>query len=444
MDINTSELDCLVQKYEELLTSTADTLWDYAETAYQEIKSCTLLKKHLCSHGFTLLPTSPQLPTAFAAKYGSGRPVIGLLGEYDALPDMAHPADCYLPTEPTSCLTSAGHGCGHHLLGTGLLAAALFLKDLMDKYQLPGTIIYFGCPAEENEAGKSQMLAQGFFRDVDAAFSWHPHAQSGIFNQSLANQRVSYTFTGTSAHASLAPHLGRSALDACELMNIGVNYLREHMPDDARIHYAYLNAGGKLPNIVPAKAQLLYAIRSPQSREAAELRKRVDRIAAGAALMTDTKVDIQTRCIYDSLLPNPSLDRLLLKYMKTFSPAIYTPEEVSYAAQAEKVLGNPACDMPLCTLPDLSLTRKTGISTDVGNISQKLPCTAFMTACYAKDTPLHHWTAVAQGKSSIAHKGMLTAGKILAASIWELLLSPEIMEHAQKDFLTEKVKRDIA
>lgn len=160
--------------------------------------------------------------------------------------------------------------------------------------------------------------------------------------------------------------------------------------------------------------------------------------------MTDTKVDIQTRCIYDSLLPNPSLDRLLLKYMKTFSPAIYTPEEVSYAAQAEKVLGNPACDMPLCTLPDLSLTRKTGISTDVGNISQKLPCTAFMTACYAKDTPLHHWTAVAQGKSSIAHKGMLTAGKILAASIWELLLSPEIMEHAQKDFLTEKVKRDIA
>lgn len=445
MHIQDFDLEALVCKYRSLLTATADTLWDYAETAYQEEKSSALLKEILCSHGFRLLPACPELPTAFTAKFGSGKPVLGLLGEYDALPGMAQEADtCQKELPPNASASSPGHGCGHHLLGTGLLAAALFLKEEMEARNLPGTLLYFGCPAEENEAGKSHMIARGFFQNVDAAFSWHPHFQSGIFNQSLANQRVSYTFTGTSAHASLAPHLGRSALDACELMNIGVNYMREHMPDEARIHYAYLNAGGTLPNLIPAKAELLYAIRSPKSQEAAALRKRVDNIAAGAALMTDTTVEAQTHCIYDSLLPNSSLDRLVLKYLKLFAPVSYTPEELSYAARFQEACGFAPGTSSICNIADLSPTRKTGISTDVGNVSQLLPCSAFMTTCYAAGTPLHHWAAVAQGKSSLAHKGMLTAGKILTACILELLTTPSLMEQVRRDFLAEKAKREIA
>src|SRR5699024_6145093 len=183
---------------------------------------------------------------------------------------------------------------------------------------------------EENAAGKANMIEEGFCDQVDAAFSWHPHYKSGIFNQALANHRVYYTFHGTSAHASQAPHLGRSALDACELMNIGVNYLREHMMDEARVHYAYTDAGGTAPNIIPAKAQLFYAVRAPRGKDARLLRERVDNIARGAALMTETSVDIKTACVYDSILSNPVLDQLVLKYLKLFVPS-YTPEEKAYA-----------------------------------------------------------------------------------------------------------------
>ena len=316
MDISNINYDFLIEKYQDIIITAADTLWEYAEPAFQEYRSCDLLKSIFKAHGFDVSFPSALLPTAFTARWGKGKPVIGLLGEYDALPGMGQAAD--IPA-PTPLKTSAGHGCGHNLLGCGVMAGAFFLKDIMEREQLPGTILYFGCPAEENAAGKAAMIDEGFFENVDAAFSWHPHYKSGIFNQALANHRVYYTFHGTSAHASQSPHLGRSALDACELMNIGVNYLREHIIDEARIHYAYTDAGGTAPNIIPARAQVFYAVRAPKSREARRLRERVDNIARGAALMTGTTVDIKTACVYDSILPNPVLDSLVLKYLRTYA-----------------------------------------------------------------------------------------------------------------------------
>ena len=430
MNISKIDYTSLIEKYQSLIISAADSIWEYAETAFQEHRSSSLLKSILEEQGFSISAPSEKLPTAFTARWGYGRPILGFLGEYDALPGLSQKADIAAPA-PTS--SSAGHGCGHNLLGCGVLAGVLFLKDIMEQEKLPGTILYFGCPAEENAAGKAFMIEEGFFKDVDVAFSWHPHYQSGIFNQALANHRVYYTFHGTSAHASQSPHLGRSALDACELMNVGVNYLREHMIDEARVHYAYTDAGGTAPNIIPSRAQVFYAVRAPKSEDARLLRERVDDIARGAALMTGTSVDIETACVYDSFLPNPVLDQLVLKYLKLYTP-VHSPGEEAYARDFLSYGNLPEADRAFDDIPDLSITRKTGISTDVGNVSQILPCTAFMVCCYANGSPLHHWTVTAQGKSSAAHKGMFAAGKILSSCALELLTEPGLLLQVQKAF----------
>ena len=430
MNISKIDYTSLIEKYQSLIISAADSIWEYAETAFQEHRSSSLLKSILEDQGFSVSTPSEKLPTAFTARWGYGRPILGFLGEYDALPGLSQKADIAAPA-PTS--SSAGHGCGHNLLGCGVLAGVLFLKDIMEQEKLPGTILYFGCPAEENAAGKAFMIEEGFFKDVDVAFSWHPHYQSGIFNQALANHRVYYTFHGTSAHASQSPHLGRSALDACELMNVGVNYLREHMIDEARVHYAYTDAGGTAPNIIPSRAQVFYAVRAPKSEDARLLRERVDDIARGAALMTGTSVDIETACVYDSFLPNPVLDQLVLKYLKLYTP-VHSPGEEAYARDFLSYGNLPETDRAFDDIPDLSITRKTGISTDVGNVSQILPCTAFMVCCYANGSPLHHWTVTAQGKSSAAHKGMFAAGKILSSCALELLTEPGLLLQVQKAF----------
>lgn len=430
MNISKIDYTSLIEKYQSLIISAADSIWEFAETAFQEHRSSSLLKSILEEQGFSISAPSEKLPTAFTARWGYGRPILGFLGEYDALPGLSQKADIAAPA-PTS--SSAGHGCGHNLLGCGVLAGVLFLKDIMEQEKLPGTILYFGCPAEENAAGKAFMIEEGFFKDVDVAFSWHPHYQSGIFNQALANHRVYYTFHGTSAHASQSPHLGRSALDACELMNVGVNYLREHMIDEARVHYAYTDAGGTAPNIIPSRAQVFYAVRAPKSEDARLLRERVDDIARGAALMTGTSVDIETACVYDSFLPNPVLDQLVLKYLKLYTP-VHSPGEEAYARDFLSYGNLPEADRAFDDIPDLSITRKTGISTDVGNVSQILPCTAFMVCCYANGSPLHHWTVTAQGKSSAAHKGMLAAGKILSSCALELLTEPGLLLQVQKAF----------
>lgn len=444
--LNTEEIKRLVENHRPELIQAADRIWEFAEERFSEFRSCSLQMDILKNHGFAVSSPCSTLPTAFMARYGSGHPVIGFLGEYDALPGLFWPADSIHPPTEESASTGAkscGHGCGHNLLGTGALGAALAAKDYMDLKKTGGTIIYYGCPAEENAAGKAFMIEAGFFEGTDICLSWHPHFKSGLFNDALANCRVSYRFQGTSAHAAQSPHIGRSALDACELMNVGVNYLREHMIDEARVHYAYLNSGGTAPNIIPAEAEVFYAIRAPRTEQAVALKERVNNIARGAALMTDTTVEIDEKCIYESFLPNQTLDDLVLKYLDRFLPLSYTDEEMCYAARFVPFGNLPDTPDPIDTVPDFSLHRKTSISTDAGNVSQRIPSSAFMVNCYANGSPLHHWSVTAQGRSSIAHKGMLAAAGILASCACEILLYPSVAVQARQELLRlQDKKRD--
>ena len=243
-----------IEKREEIYSRISQKIWEYAELGFKEHRSAKLLQETLEREGFQVETGLAGIPTAFKGTFGSGGPVIAILGEFDALPGLSQKpgTDVQEKREDTDC----GHGCGHNLLGTAGMAAALAVRHYIEDTGICGSVVYYGCPGEENGAGKALMIEEHFFDEADIMLSWHPHYKSGLFNNSLANVRVTYTFHGKSAHASLAPHLGRSALDACELMNIGVNYLREHMIPDARVHYAYLNTGGTAPNIIPAEAQV--------------------------------------------------------------------------------------------------------------------------------------------------------------------------------------------
>lgn len=442
--ISIEEIKRLIEDHRPELIQAADRIWEFAEERFSEFKSSALQKDLLKKHGFAVSSPCPTLPTAFLARYGNGHPVIGFLGEYDALPGLFWPADSTHPPaneDTPSGVNNCGHGCGHNLLGTGALGAALAAKDHMEQEKMNGTIIYYGCPAEENAAGKAFMIEAGFFDGTDICLSWHPHYKSGLFNNSLANCRVSYRFHGTSAHAAQSPHMGRSALDACELMSVGVNYLREHMMDEARVHYAYLNSGGTAPNIIPAEAEVFYAIRAPRTDQAEALKERVNNIARGAALMTDTTVEIDEKCIYESFRPNQVLDDLVIKYLDRFVPLSYTNEEMSYAARFVPFGNLPDTPDPIDTAPDFSLHRKTSISTDAGNVSQRIPSSAFMINCYANGSPLHHWSVTAQGKSSMAYKGMLAAAGILAACACEIMMNPAIVTQAQQEFLGIEYKK---
>ena len=261
----------------------SNKIWEFAEPRFQEYRSSELLQHVLKQAGFSIKADLAGEKTAFIAEYGSGKPVIAFLGEFDALPGLSQKADVAerIPVHTDSC----GHGCGHQLIGTGTLASAIALKDFMKEHNLQGTIRYYGCPAEENAGGKAFLVRDGYFNDCDLAFCWHPEqGRRACYGSTKANFRVFFTFHGTSAHASMCPELGRSALDAVELMDVGVNYMREHMIDEARIHYAITDTGGDAPNVVQSRAQVLYAIRAPKITQVKELYNRVCNIARGAAV----------------------------------------------------------------------------------------------------------------------------------------------------------------
>lgn len=307
----------------------SDAIWEYAEPAYEEKKSKNLQIEILKDEGFEITENLGGIPTAFKATFGSEKPVIALLGEYDALPTMSQVADSIERKEISH--EKWGHGCGHHLLGTGSMQAAVAVKDYMSKNDLPGTIIYYGCPAEEGEAGKAFMLKEGAFEGCDIALTWHPFSVNIGSTSSLANARVKYRFLGKSSHAAVSPHLGRSALDAVELMNVGVNYMREHMHPDCRVHYAITNTGGNAPNVVQSEAEVLYAIRAPRYEDTVALFERVSNIARGAALMTETKVEININAAYADIVQNKTLDNLIFKNMQGFFNIDYTKEDLEYA-----------------------------------------------------------------------------------------------------------------
>ena len=416
------------QDFEQQFISISDQIWEFAEPRYQEFHSSALQADFLEQEGFTVTRNLGGIATAFSASFGSGHPVIGLLGEYDALPCMNQIADS--PEKQTDLPGAAGHGCGHNLLGTGAMEAACLIRDWLLQTHSEGTVIYFGCPAEEGGAGKAFLTRSGCFDNLDFALAWHPGSKTGLIKKALANLRVIFDFTGKSAHAAAHPELGRSALDACELMNVGVNYLREHVKSDARMHYAYLNDGGDAPNIVPAAATLLYALRAPESSYVAELYDRVSDVAKGAALMTGTRVSCRTVSAYAELLSVPAMEALMMEAMQEAEKPEYADDDYEYAARFAADQASPSIDTTI--LPaDQSINLG---STDVGDVSWQVPTGLIGVTTEAAGCALHTWQIVAQGKSPLAHKGMHYAARILFAAAKKLYESPERCALIQDDY----------
>jgi aminobenzoyl-glutamate utilization protein B len=417
-----------------------DKIWEYAEIKYSEHRSAKLQCDLLESEGFTVEKNLAGISTAFVGSFGEGSPVIALLGEFDALSGLSQEADA---TEKKPLIPGGtGHGCGHNTLGSAVLSSAIAIKDYMIEKHFKGTIRYYGCPAEEGGAGKTFMVREGCFANVDLALTWHPAPINMIWrSSSLANVRVLFDFKGISSHAAVAPELGRSALDAVELMDIGANYLREHVIDEARIHYAITNTGGDSPNVVQSEAQVFYAIRAPKLPQVNEIYDRVKKVAEGASLMTETKVEWRLVAGYSNYLPNKTLSDLLCNNMKEVLPTIkYTDSELDYANNF------------ITTLPEKSIKEtntqsifegiyskpiKMSGSTDVADVSWVTPTAQFTLTCYAMGTPSHSWQQVAQGKSSIAHKGLIAASKIIAMTAIEIFENPNMLEQVRKDYLED-------
>ena len=452
------EIGTTIDQRRDEYTKISDAIWGFAEPRFQEYESTKLQQEFLKARGFSVKADLAGEETAFIAEWGSGKPILAFLGEFDALSSLQQEADC-TERHPIAGKTN-GHGCGHHLLGTASVAAVDALKTYMEENHMSGTIRYYGCPAEENAGGKAYLVRDGYFDDCDIEITWHPYTMNKVMKGGfhLANFRAFFTFHGISSHAAGAPELGRSALDAVEIMDIGVNYMREHMIDAARVHGAITNSGGIAPNVIPAEAQILYAIRAPKVTQVKKLYERMCDIAKGAALITGTTVDIKQVAAYSNVIGNETLEEVMDKHLDHFIPIGYTEEEIAYAKKFQEVVTEldkeglkdmiahvvekdrrkEVTDMSLLDFKlDRSISYGGSGSTDVGDVSWVVPTVRANVCCYAAGTALHSWQAVAQGKASAAHKGMLTVAKIMACTAVDLLESPEIIEKAKQDWLEE-------
>ena len=419
----------------------SDKIWGNAEIRFKEKESVKDYVSFLEKEGFSVTVGLAGLKTAFSATWGSGKPVIGFLGEYDALPGLSQKAGVAekSPIEENG----NGHGCGHNLLGVGALMGAVGYKHFLESEGKSGTVIYFGCPAEEGGSGKTFMAREGCFNQLDAALSWHP-ADINMMPPGpvLANDSIRYSFLGKASHAAAAPEAGRSALDALELMNIGVQFLREHMPSSARIHYAITDTGGISPNIVQSHASALYQIRAPYAPELASLYERVNNIAKGAALMTDTQVEIKFLKGTSNTLLIPALDELMYRNMCEIPNPVPEAKDMDFAFEIVKTqkdpatIGDSAFDIKPKTWNKAGNIPLPG-SSDVGDVSWVCPVTQCGTSTWPKGTAAHSWQAVACGKSDFAHRGMLYAGEIIAATAVDIYQNPEVIETAWKQ-LREK------
>lgn len=436
----------------------SDEIWALAETGMAEHKSSELLCSLCEKLGFTVERGVCGMPTAFTARRGSGKPVIGFLGEYDALGGLSQSAG--VCAREALAEGGSGHGCGHNLLGAGALAAAFGLAEYLNEHDMSGTVIFYGCPGEESGSGKTFMARDGLFSELDCALSWHPddrsEVMSGTSNSCIQKE---YIFEGVASHAAESPELGRSALDAVELMNIGAQFLREHMPSDARIHYAITDAGGLSPNVVPARAKVTYMIRSIKVRDCLALVERVDDIARGAALMTGTELSTVFIDGLANLRPNYSLERVLDESMRALGAPDFDESDFAEAAALAATFKNDGsqplinADMsddekayiklmnddgakPLCdfALPLRSREAPMFGSTDVGDVSQCVPTAQIRAATWPIGTPAHSWQAVACGKSFYAHKAMLFAAKTLAAAGAALCFDSAALTAARAEF----------
>jgi aminobenzoyl-glutamate utilization protein B len=436
-------------------------IWSHPETRFEEYESSSYLIEVLRDEGFSVQTNVADIETAFIATFGQGAPYIGFLGEFDALPGLSQKADVteYSPLEAGGI----GHGCGHNLLGTGALSSALAVKEYMEKYNVKGTVQFFGCPGEEGGSGKTFMAREGAFDHLDIALTWHPSPINAIMSlSSLANYQIYFRFKGAASHAANSPHLGRGALDAVELMNVGANYLREHVPSDTRIHYAITNTGGYSPNVVQADAEVLYLIRAPEVSTVDEVYKRVCKIAEGAALMTETKLTIKFDKACSNYLPNRALEGILYNKLVEIGVEKHSDTEQAYAQGIWNSLNtgerNNALDLIKSFgyngdgselkgkyLADIissyePVDKVMMGSTDVGDVSWIVPTAQCTTATSALGTPLHTWQMVTQGISSFAHRGMLMAGEAMALAGIEILKNPEKLADVKKEHI-EKLRR---
>lgn len=430
--METNKIWALIDKRAEDFERISDAVWGFAETCFNEHKSSEIQRKYMEKDGFRITTPVCGMDTAFIAEYGEGKPIIAFLGENDALPAQSQCADV---AEQRPLLEGAsGHACGHNLLGTGSIEAACALKRYMEAEQIPGTIRYYACPAEEGGGGKVFLAMGGAFDDVDAAVTWHPGSTNEISNGGIACVTASFHFTGKASHAAGHPWIGRSALDAVELMNTGVQFLREHMLPTSRIHYAITNAGGDAPNVVQHEAEVLYIVRCKERRDLGELFDRVCKVAEGAALMTGTTVkppDIISA--YANRIPCNTMDDLMIKYMKEILPISYTQQELDYAVQFVKFGWMADAPSPIDDGFDDTKEMEIMGSTDLADVSWIVPLGECNTASCGIGTSGHTWMFTAQGKSSIAHKGMHAAAKVMSAAALELLTVPKVLEQAKAD-----------
>ena len=449
-----SALAVLDQK-KEALFYLSDALWDHPEIGFHETFATDLYCQTLTQEGFRVEQNLAGIKTAFSGTFGTGGPTIGFLGEFDALPGLSQEAGITEKRAVTE--DGAGHGCGHNLLGIGSLAAAIAVKQYLQEAGIPGTVKFFGCPAEEGGSGKGFMARAGVFDDLDLAFSWHPADVNVVSSESsTANYQICYHFHGISSHAALAPEAGRSALDALELMNIGVQFLREHIPVSSRIHYAITNTGGNAPGVVQPYAEAMYLIRSPELQQVKELFERVNNIAKGAAMMTDTTVDIEFVKACSNTVLNGTLLEVMQKNLEDIPSDFFTQQDRDLAGQiAATYHGDGYFEELLAGIEDPSLREKIAadrgnplhsvvmpypkeqqgfVSSDVGDVSWNCPVAQISTTTMPAGTPMHSWQAVAVGKSSMAHKGMLYAAKVMAASAIDTLENPDLIARAKEEF----------
>ncbi|MFL2720913.1 MAG: amidohydrolase [Gammaproteobacteria bacterium] len=422
----------LVDQHKIKFNQLAMDLWDYAELGYQETKSVNAITRILEDEGFAIQKNVADMPTAFIAEYGSGGPVIGILGEFDALPGLAQTRSTYREIENNN--TGAGQACGHHLFGAASAWAAVVIKDWLKENNIQGTIRFYGTPAEEGGSGKVYMVREGLFNDVDIVLHWHPDDQnSANIATNNSNKSAKFLFKGISTHAAGAPDMGRSALDGVESMNMMVNMMREHIPQESRIHYV-ITKGGLAPNVVPEEAEVYYYVRHPEMKSVEDLFFRVVKAAEGAALGTETSMTYEVMHGNYSLLPNKILQELVHSKLMLYGGIKYSDDENKYAKDIADTLpsGNKLIGSQENILP-FKTSHSYG-STDVGDVSWNVPTAGFRTASWVPGTAAHSWQAVAAGGTSIGLKGSELAAKVLASTAIELYQNQYLLEKAKEEY----------
>ena len=425
-----SSLNMSINKHQNTFEGVALKIWDWAEVGYQEYKSSELLQSELAAHGFKITKNVANIPTAFIAEFSNGGPIIGILGEYDALPGLMQTSS---PFKEEKDGATSGHACGHHMFGAASAWAAVAVKEWLVRSKTKGTIRFYGTPAEEGGSGKVYMVRAGLFDDVDAVLHWHPSSSNAANAESSnSNKSAKFKFSGISAHAAGSPHKGRSALDGVEAMNMMVNMMREHIPQESRIHYV-ITKGGLAPNVVPDVAEVYYYVRHPRREKVQEIFNWVVKTSEGAALGTDTTVTHEVMHGNYSKLPNHVLQKIMHKNLLNRGGIKYTKQENEYAQKIYKTMVAPGAKIGDQEKIKPYSTAHTYGSTDVGDVSWVVPQAGLRTATWVPGTAGHSWQGVAAGGTSIGMKGTKLAAQVLADTLQDLFKNPDVIDTAKSE-----------